>query len=375
MAPQVFRFNHGFDQIAPAVVSRNINKLLFNVGRTIQFAPAAVALAVMAGLVIEPGRAAADDLQLKAADATAHVIADGEHWSHEAQWEQDAAMTFSPSNRPTSFFGNLADEIDGDLCGCRDCDTYHWEFLPREALYPFYLADTKQSRMAGQWMEGRSDSTLLDGTLGGRFGVFRYVNATEGPYRRGVQLDIETSAQIRLDMSNEHDVRSVDFRAGVPLSFSFGRLQTRVGYYHISSHLGDEFLLKNPGYNRKNYVRDVLFMGAAYWINDSTRVYGEAGWAFYADLSEPWEFIFGIEEAPRTATGVRGAPFYAINGRLREEVNFSGDITAQLGWAWRSSYDSGLLRLGLHYFNGLSNQYSFYQEHEQLVGVGLWYDF
>lgn len=260
-------------------------------------------------------------------------------------------------------------------CSCGDCDAYRWEFLPRDPLYPFYLADTKQSRMAGQWLEATDDATLLDSTLGGRFGIFRYVEGAPGPFRRGVQADFEGAAQVRLDMDQEHDVRAVDFRAGVPISVSFGRLQTRFGYYHLSSHLGDEFLLRNPGYPRVNYSRDVLFVGAAYWLDNSTRIYGEMGWAFYSDVSEPWEFSFGIEEAPRHPTGIRGAPFYAVHGHLREEVDFGGNVTAQLGWAWRSTYDTGLLRLGLHYFNGKSNQYSFYDDHEEMIGMGLWYDF
>ncbi|XZE56334.1 DUF1207 domain-containing protein [Planctomycetaceae bacterium SH139] len=254
-------------------------------------------------------------------------------------------------------------------------DYYHWEFLPRESLYPFYLADTKASRLAGQILDATNDGTLLDATLGGRFGIFRYVNGTQGIFRRGIQADFEGAAQVRLDTDNEYDVRSVDFRAGVPISLSFGRFQTRFGYYHLSSHLGDEFMIRNPTFERLNYSRDVLFIAAAYWLDESTRVYGEAGWAFYSDVSEPWEFLFGIEEAPRYATGVRGAPFYAIHGRLREEVDFGGSVTVQIGWAWRSAYDTGLLRTGFQYFNGKSNQFSFTDFHEEMFGVGLWYDF
>lgn len=293
------------------------------------------------------------------------------------------ASTITLDDVETETIGSaLRGDTDATIAGtpvptleCRDCDYYHWEFLPRETLYPFYLADPKASRMAGTLMGASNDNTLLDGTLGGRFGIVRYVNDTRGPFRRGMQLDFEGAAQVRLDLGNDHDVRSVDFRAGIPLSFSFGRFQTRMGYYHLSSHVGDEFLLRNPGFNRLNYSRDVLFLGGAYWLDEATRIYGEAGWAFYSDVSQPWEFVFGIEEAPRFATGIHGAPFYAVNVRLREEVDFGGGLTAQIGWAWRSGFDTGLLRVGFHYFNGKSNQFSFYNDHEQQYGLGLWYDF
>ena len=36
---------------------------------------------------------------------------------------------------------------------------------------------------------------------------------------------------------------------------------------------------------------------------------------------------------------------------------------------------SPLMRAGFHYFNGKSNQYSFYNEHEQQLGMAVWYDY
>ena len=78
--------------------------------------------------------------------------------------------------------------------------------------------------------------------------------------------------------------------------------------------------------------------------------------------------------APARPTGIRGAPFFAVNGHLREELNYSGNFVLQAGWAWRGQ-SSHLLRTGLHYYNGLSDQYSFYRNFEQQIGAGVWYDF
>ena len=60
---------------------------------------------------------------------------------------------------------------------------------------------------------------------------------------------------------------------------------------------------------------------------------------------------------------------------LREELNYSGNFVAQAGWSWRGPYSSHLVRAGLHYYNGLSNQFSFYQSFEQQFGIGFWYDY
>lgn len=250
-----------------------------------------------------------------------------------------------------------------------------WKLLPKDNIYPFYLADRKASRMSGILTRPEGDNLLLDTTLGGRFGLFRLGDSLRTPFRRGMQLDFEGSAQLRLDMEEDVDVRSVDFRAGLPLSFAFGRLHTRIGYYHLSSHVGDEFLMKNKGFKRLNFSRDVLFAGAAYWITERLRIYGEIGWGFYTDVSKEWEFNTGIEYLPTSPTGWRGAPFGAIHLRSREELDYGGSINAQLGWAWRASDSDRLLRFGVNYFEGKSSQWSFFNIHEPSLGIGLWYDY
>ena len=141
------------------------------------------------------------------------------------------------------------------------------------------------------------------------------------------------------------------------------------------SHLGDEFLLKWPGARRINYARDALVLGLGYRPHPDWRFYGETGWAFYVDGgAEPWEFQFGIEFSPARPTTIWGSPFFAINSRLREEVDFGGNLSVQTGWQWRGA-TGRLLRFGFHYFNGQSDQYQFHDQFEEQFAVGLWYDF
>ena len=150
--------------------------------------------------------------------------------------------------------------------------------------------------------------------------------------------------------------------------------QTKLGYYHLSSHVGDEFLLKNPMHQRLNFARDVILVGHSIYITDWLRIYGEAGWAFFTDVSEPWEFQVGFDYAPLFPTGLCGAPFVSGNVHLREEVDFGGNVSIQTGWAWRGASSGRLIRVGVHYYNGKSSQYSFFDEHEQQIGFGVWYD-
>jgi hypothetical protein len=73
-------------------------------------------------------------------------------------------------------------------------------------------------------------------------------------------------------------------------------------------------------------------------------------------------------------TSCLGFPFLAANALLREEVNFGGTFTLQTGWAWRNR-QSRLLRVGLHYANGMSNQFVSHDQFEQQLGFGIWHDY
>lgn len=287
----------------------------------------------------------------------------------EAEW-------IEPEYTRRAFPDHVYDRPLGDVV---DTTPYEWTLLPAGPVYKSYMAGVKESRLSAHLMKITDDNWMLDGTLGGRFGVMRWGrDSATGFLAEGVQWDIEGSAQVRLDIPEEVDVRAVDFRAGTQLTWSYAdnpAHRSRFGYYHLSSHLGDEFLLKNPTYPRLNYAHDLLIFGHSYYITPKLRVYGEVGWAFYHLVADPWEFQFGVEWAPTRATGFWGEPFLAVGCHLREEVNFGGSFVVQTGWAWVGEIPGRTFRMGLHYHNGDSTQNSFYNNFEQQIGFGIWYDF
>ncbi len=249
-----------------------------------------------------------------------------------------------------------------------------WVLMPEGLIYRPYLASAKESRFRSVWNNERDEGNIWDITLGGQVGILRYGGEHNGrPV--GWQLGIEGAGLVRLDLDEDRDVMASDFRFGIPLTWGNAFYQVKCGYYHLSSHVGDEFLLKNPGFPRLNFSRDVLVLGISLSPRELWRVYGEAGYAFYSDVSEQWEFQFGIDYAPSGATGPRGKPFAAVNGHLREEVDFGGNVVLQAGWAWRGSPSSGMLRTGVEYYNGKNDQFSFFNDSEQKFGFGVWYDY
>ncbi|MGI5830959.1 MAG: DUF1207 domain-containing protein [Thermoguttaceae bacterium] len=256
-------------------------------------------------------------------------------------------------------------------------ETSYWtaQPLPKGTLYPAYLSGRKESRLQSIFTHDSDYGWLWDITLGGRVPLFRY--GTEDPVApEGFQIDVEGAALLRLDFERSRNLAATDYRAGLPITYGTKHWQFKTGYYHVSSHLGDNYLLDNFR-QRVHYVRDEIFLGIAFKPFAAFRLYGEAGWAFHTgETTSPWEFQVGAEFSPAFTPerAWRGAPFVAVHGHLFQELDYGGYVNSQAGWQWRKS-DNGVLRIGAEFYCGCDDQYQFHSTHQKKVGGGVWYDF
>jgi hypothetical protein len=256
-------------------------------------------------------------------------------------------------------------------------ESWGWHWVPGGLIYHSYMAGPHEPRMAlVTFYESGDGRTLMDATLGGRVGMLQYGNG-DACNPEGFQLDFFGAAIARLDVENRQDLDSTDYVFGLPLTWGDPRLQFKCGYAHLSSHLGDEFAIRNPGSlaQRINYLRDEIEFGTSYYIVPAWRTYGEVAWAFHrSGGAEPLAFQFGSELSQPGPTNGELVPFVAVNARLREELDFGGDLSLQAGWLRRGLVGQ-TLRFGLHYYNGKSSQSQFFTTSEQQIGAGVWYDF
>jgi len=255
-------------------------------------------------------------------------------------------------------------------------EDWTWRALPNGLIYRSYLAGMKEPRIGSAWTFDADGNQVWDTTLGGRAAVVRH--GTTDPLRPdGWEFDLEAAAMVRLDPTAfSTPVIGTDFRFGIPLAYGNGPWRAKLGYYHLSAHAGDEFLLAHPDFERINYVRETLVWGLGYYWTPDLRLYGEAGYAVSATGgAEPWEIQFGVDYSPALPTTLRPSPFAAFNCHLREEVGFGGNVVLQAGWQWRGGNGGHLFRTGMEYYNGKSPQFEFFDQNEERVGVGLWYDF
>lgn len=260
---------------------------------------------------------------------------------------------------------------------CCDQSQWHSQVIPQGIIYQSYMAGTKEPRFATFFNQNSAMGDMWDVTLGARAGIWRYGN-DDPNWPEGWQVDFEGAVFPRLDPNGESTpLIGDDYRFGIPVTYGNGNWEFKVGYYHISAHLGDEFIIQNPAEAaaRINYVRDGVVFGAGYFWTDSLRLYGEVGVAAVDGGAEPLEFQFGFEWMQARNTGFRGGPFIAVNADLRQEVDYNGTFAVQFGWMWRKYVRGSNLRLGGQYVCGKSDEYEFFRQSESRIGWGLWYDF
>jgi hypothetical protein len=248
--------------------------------------------------------------------------------------------------------------------------------MPHGIIYQSYLAGTKEPRFASWFNQNSAMGYMWDVSLGARIGLLRYGN-DDPNWPEGWQLDIEGGVFPRLDPDGvSTPLIGDDYRFGIPLTYGGDKWEFKMGYYHISAHLGDEYILfVNPSANRINYVRDSLILGAGYFLTPGCRLYGEIGVAAVDGGAKPVELQFGCEWAQARDTGIWGGPFAAVNGDLRQEVDYGGNVTVQWGWMWRKYARGSNVRIGGQYFYGKSDEYEFFHQTESRIGWGLWCDF
>jgi Protein of unknown function (DUF1207) len=258
-------------------------------------------------------------------------------------------------------------------------ESYGWQLMPAGLMYHSYLAGPKEPRINALWMKDQNGKLNWETQLGGRVGLIRYGDF-HAVNPNGWQVDVEGGAQTRVLTDDNSDLEAVDFRVGFLLTRRQGLWSAKTGYYHLSAHLGDEFMINNPGFVRLNYVRDAWVFGASRDITiagrPDARVYGEYAYAFNHEFGAPSEFQIGTEYSPLVFNGWRGSPFFGVNGHFRQDRDWDAkNLSVAGGWQWRSEATNQRFRLGAQYVDGDSVQWSFPGKKESMLGWGLWLDY
>ena len=235
-------------------------------------------------------------------------------------------------------------------------------------LYDPYLAAPRQSRTAvkAEIPLGDGRNPKLENSLGFVRSIVRWTRA-DAP-GAGTEVQFEAGVFARFDLKEDTDMDASDWRFGFPVVHRDGDLAWKIHAYHMTSHLGDEYM-DRTGAEPVAYHLEELSGGVSWDASAGTRVYGEAGAALYAGTStESGRVQAGWEWVGRKGTSGL-APFLALDLQARREQDWTPAGTVAMGIARGRA-----LRLALEYFHGRDPQTQFLDDRTHYLSVGLTMD-
>lgn len=179
-----------------------------------------------------------------------------------------------------------------------------------------------------------------------------------------------------------------DYLVGIPLTYAFDQWSFRGRVYHISGHLGDEYMVDYPLYlndpkARKNPSFEAVDLISSYQFSSGVRLYGGPGYLFAADNSfpiKPFYIIWGTEMRflgrKLYYHRLYGTPFFALHLENWQQWNWHCDLTLKLGYEISKLQGVGRkMRLYFQYHNGFSYEGQFFGKATSYGELGLSWGF
>jgi hypothetical protein len=174
------------------------------------------------------------------------------------------------------------------------------------------------------------------------------------------------------------DLVNTDFFVALQASYRADDLSTMFRIFHQSSHLGDEFLLRNR-VDRVNLSYEGVDLKLSYNLFDWLRLYAGGAYLFNLDPSDfkPWSTQGGIElQTPWRFWGDSTRLVTALDLQNRQENKWSTEISVRGGLQFeRPGSFMRKISLLMEYYHGHSPNGQFFERKMEYFGPGLYLDF
>ena len=260
--------------------------------------------------------------------------------------------------------------------------------LPRGDVFCPLVADPKSARSFASLLRHESGDDLQDTELdiasvgiGDAFGLGRWSGSRPGD---GVQLSLTAGVFAQFDIgTSSYDLLNADYIVGLPLTIRRGWFSSRLRFYHQSSHLGDEYLLREPP-DRQD--RENLTFEALEWLLSADggpfRLYGGGELLFHREPEDLGRYVghAGLELRPQARiipmSSLGGFRFVGgVDVKSSEEQDWEPAISARGGLEYdrAGGTDVTARRWGVfaEFYTGPSPYGQFFREKVRLMGVGV----
>lgn len=266
------------------------------------------------------------------------------------------------------------------------------EAFPENDVFRPLLADPKQPQFFATYQAVRVRNPTLQANFGKsvnigsvgfgeNFGLVGRRNGCDG-WQVGILAGV--FAQFNLDSSSA-DLINADYVVGFPISWRKDLVSARVRFSHQSSHLGDEFVLGNPGFARENLsfeeVEPIvsldtpggwgrIYGGGAYMLAREPNALDRLKVQWGGELRGPAFHWTGLERAVTGSLAM--TPVFGADFKAFEEMNWVISSNVVAGVEWFRAGGSRRVRLMMNYYNGFTPFGQFFAQRVESVGVGIY---
>jgi hypothetical protein len=199
---------------------------------------------------------------------------------------------------------------------------------PDELFAPL-LGDPRELHFALRYLFLDGNVTAAEVAVGHYYGIYRWAL----PKNIGaVQLNIGGGIFPRFKFSENKDLQVIDFYANVPLDIRINKWSGRFMLYHVSSHLGDDYI-RTTGQiadsNSWNSIRSIL----SYDANAGLRLYGGYTYNLQVHPAEQglWAYQSGFEVSFNIFGKSYSQAYWANDLQWWERTDYKPQFNSQIG--------------------------------------------
>jgi len=251
---------------------------------------------------------------------------------------------------------------------------YELGFLPGGNLFEPLIADPRWPHFSVAYQNYLGDQELnnvASVTFGESIALYRNRAPFGGLWEVGFQAGVFSIFDLD---GPSFDLINTDFAGGITASYRVKDFSTFFRIFHQSSHLGDEFLLRNP-INRLNLSFEGADLKLSYRFFDWLRLYAGGTYLFDRDPSDlkPWVAQAGIElQSPWRLWADSTRLIAAADLQHLQEHNWSTEISVRSGLQFeRPKNFMRKIQLLLEYYNGHSPNGQFFDRKIEYIGAGI----
>jgi len=262
-------------------------------------------------------------------------------------------------------------------------------YLTSGRLFEPLLADPRWPHFFASWHRYTDDGDQTGGgepvTQVGAVGFGESIAIVRQRWANGLRWELGVQAGVfaifDLD-SRSKDLVNADYTIGPYVAVRHRDTSLRLRVHHQSSHLGDEYLLREGigVAGRVNLSYEAVELLASQELPFGARLYAGGGYLFDTEPNglDPWTVQYGAEwRSPWPLAGdgtVR--PVLAADLQHREQADWATDCSLRAGLLFEQPGTlQQRLAVMLEYYDGRSPNGQFYTERIQYFGVGLHFYF